>query len=188
MEKKDEMIISWNPKPEHMFLIKRINDLSGYQYTGQEAPLQLALRYILSLDKNIVGDVLRRAAKTVLVMEFQIENIPKSIKVRVDKNICDKVDEIFRNPDPHKGLGLSRIQRPYYVRVVLTAFYLQLYEENKSLGVDVVEEESEKPGNLFRFNLSVKVADMLLNNTPEDEIYICEIEKIMHRRNQEKIG
>ena len=70
----------------------------------------------------------------------------------------------------------------------MTAFYLQLYEENKSLGVDVVEEESEKPGNLFRFNLSVKVADMLLNNTPEDEIYICEIEKIMHRRNQEKIG
>ena len=89
MEKSEEKIISWDPKKEHVYLIQKINEISGYQYTGQEAPLQQAIPYILSVDRNIVGDVLKRAAKTKIIIDTDVGAIPKSIKVRVDKKMFE---------------------------------------------------------------------------------------------------
>ena len=82
-------------------------------------------------------------------------------------------------------VGLKRIQRPYFVRVILNAYYLHLLEENKKLGVGgecKYKEKKEDIDNLSRFYLSFKVSEMLLNNRPEDEMLIHEIENIIKKR------
>lgn len=179
---ENEKIISWDPKAEHIYLIQKINEISGYQYTGQEAPLQQALSYILSVDESKAKNILKKAAMTKIEVDDEVPNVPKSIKVRVDKNVCDEVDQLFRKiSEP----PLKRIQRPYFVKVLLIAFYLHLIEESRSLGVrELNEVEEECNDNLSRFNLAVKITEMLFNNLPEDELFIKELFKSMERRNK----
>lgn len=173
----NEKIISWDPKDEHMYLIQKVNEISGYQYTGQEAPLQQALPYILSVDKSKVGDVLKKAAMTRIKVDSDVGNIPKSIKIRVDKRMCDDVDQLFKNTFG----GLKRIQRPYFVKVVLTAFYLHLVEENANLGVKELSRNVESENTDF-FALAVTISEMLLQNNVQDNQYIKEIVGIMSKR------
>ena len=179
---KNEKIISWDPRAEHIYLIQKINEISGYQYTGQEAPLQQALSYILSVDESKARNILKKAAMTKIEVDNEVANVPKSIKVRVDKDVCDEVDQLFRKISQPP---LKRIQRPYFVQVVLSAFYLHLIEESKNLGVrELNEVEEECFSNLSRFNLAVKISEMLFKNLPEDEMFIKELYKTMERRNK----
>ncbi|MCR5669726.1 MAG: hypothetical protein K6G10_01860 [Butyrivibrio sp.] len=174
-------IISYDPKKEHISLMKMINERVGNPMSSQEAPLQQALSYIHNLsDKNAIS-ALKKASLTKIPINEDIQFVPKTIKSRVDKSICDDVDEVFSqisNPP------LTRIQRPFFVKVILTAFYTHLIEMDQDAqkkGMELIEE-NEQIDNLLRFNISVKVADMLLKNNTEDTLYINEIIDTMTRR------
>lgn len=177
---------------------------------GNQAALQMALSYFIRLSEGKNTDeikgILRRAARTKVRIRQDIAEvvIPKSLKIRVDKDSYEKAESLFM-----KALELERIRKPYFARVLLMNCFLMLQEENRDLGVstqsaatdvepvkengqrnatNVVyddtqgqrrDETFEKLQRLKEFGI---VADMLLRNAPEDEPYIQQILDIVQRR------
>lgn len=188
MNKNNELCyLAFEPKEEQMTLIRGINTLTGGQDVGYQAPIQQAIVYILKLnaEKNEeeVTRILKKASKTQVAVRPGIA-VPRAIKVGVRKTELDTVENIFR-----QAFQIQRIQRPFFARVLLTAYFLYLREENKSLGVpegpvsmDIVEEKADQDDALLRFRVSVEVADMLLRNAPEDKAYIHQILETVKRR------
>lgn len=191
MDNNECCYIAFDPKEEHMALIESINALSGEQDVGQQAPLQHAIAYLLQLKEELneqeLTRILKVASKTTLEVRPGI-SVPRSIKAWVRKSELETVEEIFR-----KAFNILRLQRPFFVRVLLTSFYLHLREENRKLGVSEtpiptsIENENDLEAginNLLRFQVSVDVSDMMLRNASEDTIYIKEIFEIMRRRGE----
>lgn len=184
-----EKYISFDPTAVHISLIRAINEISGSQDRGQQAPLQLAIAFIVNLDDDEAKEVLKRAAQERIQIRPDVGELPKTVKIKVDETLCQKVEELFRSAFN----GLIRIQRPYFVRVILTAYYCHLREEGLKLGVSekpiptsVENEKDVEEGinNLLRFKVSVDVADMMLHNVLEDDVYIKQIFEIMRRRGE----
>lgn len=209
MEEK-YVYICFTPTEEHLSLILDVNDLYGGQDMGQQAALQQAISYFTKLAEERpeeIEGILRRAARTKVRIRQNIGEIPKSLKVRVDKNAYERAESLFMD-----ALGLVQIRKPYFARVILMNYYLRLQEENRELGVSVapgsqsvvtsiapVKEEGQHNSTdavcdtpergedetlkkLQRLKEYGIVADMLLRSAPEDETYIQEILKIAKRR------
>lgn len=186
----DQCYLTFEPKEEQMNLIASINTLAGGQDVGYQAPIQQAIVYILKLnaEKNEeeVTRILKKASKTQVEVRPGIA-VPRAIKVGVRKKELDTVENIFR-----QAFQIQRIQRPFFARVLLTAYFLYLKEENKKLGVseepvsmDIVEEKADQDNDaLLRFRVSVEVADMLLRNAPEDKAYIHQILETVKKRGE----
>lgn len=204
--------ICFAPTEEHLSLILDVNDSYGGQDMGQQAALQQAISDFTKLAEERPGEIeglLRRAARTKVRIRQNIGEIPKSLKVRVDKNAYEKAESVFKD-----ALGLVRIRKPYFARVILMSYYLRLQEENRELGVNVVpgsqsvaanaapvkedvqpnstdairdtpeRGEDETLKKLQRLKEYGIVADMLLRSAPEDETYIQEILNIVQKRSK----
>lgn len=206
----EEYYICFTPTSEHCSLIKDVNELYGGQDMGQQAAMQQSISYFIKVAKERpeeIEGILRRAARTKVQIRQDIV-IPKSLKVRVDKDSYEEAEGLFM-----KALGLVQIRRPYFARVLLNNFYIKLLEENRELGVSAVpgaqnaasaepvkengqhnttdavcdiqgqgkDETFEKLQRLKEFGI---VADMLLRNAPEDEKYIQQILNIVQRRSE----
>lgn len=209
----EEFYICFTPASEHCSLIKDVNELYGGQDMGQQAALQQSISYFIKVAKERpeeIEGILRRAARTKVQIRQDIV-IPKSLKVRVDKDLYEEAEGLFM-----KALGLVQIRKPYLARVLLMNYYLKLLEENRELGVGTAlgspnadasvepvkennqhnatetvcdipgqgkDETLEKLQRLKEFGI---VADMLLRNAPEDEKYIQQILDIVQRRSEGK--
>lgn len=207
----EEFYICFTPASEHCSLIKDVNELYGGQDMGQQAALQQSISYFIKVAKERpeeIEGILRRAARTKVQIRQDIV-IPKSLKVRVDKDLYEEAEGLFM-----KALGLVQIRKPYLARVLLMNYYLKLLEENRELGVGTAlgspnadasvepvkennqhnatetvcdisgqgkDETLEKLQRLKEFGI---VADMLLRNAPEDEKYIQQILDIVQRRSE----
>lgn len=125
-----EDYISFAPTKEHYSLILEVNDLFGGQDKdiGQQAVLQQSISHFIKISEekpDKIGGILRRAAWTKVQIRQDIDEvIPKSLKFRVDKDAYKKAEDLFM-----KALGLVRIRKPYFMRVILTNYYLMMQEE-----------------------------------------------------------
>lgn len=184
----EQCYIAFEPKEVHMALIENINALFGGQDVGQQAAVQRAMAHVLKLnaelDEEKLAQILQAASKTKVAVRPGI-TVPKAVKVEVKKEDLETVENIFRH-----AFQIFKLQRPFFARVLLTTYFLHLREENARLGVPEepvstdTGEDNFAGGDdaLFRFKVSVEMADMLLRNAPEDKIYIRQILEMAKKR------
>lgn len=185
----EEKYICFAPTAEILSLIKEINDSFGGQDMGQQAALQQAVMYLTKYEGQTeeIEKILRRAARSKIKVRQNIGELPKSLKIRIDKNAYEKAERLFMD-----ALGLVRIRTPYFVRVTLMSFLLAIQKENRELGVSEVPdsytvtslESAKDTEKLQRVRMYGLIAEMLLRSAPEDEIYIQEIIKIVQKRDE----
>lgn len=174
METTDLIIISFDTTPEHITLIRAINSLTGFNTL--QAPVKQALDWLSGLEKEEAARLIKRAARCRVQIDPDLETDfkRKSVKIPADRNKVQAVDDLFR-----EVFHISRIMRPFYLKVILAAFRLYLVAENEALGV---KENAEADTVVDLFALAVSISTMLMENNPSDRPYIDELRATMRRR------
>ncbi len=176
---EDLKILNYDPSPVHMTLYSKIHELTGAVHRSLEDTTQKALSYLSALSDAECVDALKRASLAKIEIDSDL-TVPKTIKVHVRTEDCAKVDSCFR---AMAQPVLRRIQRPFYMRLILMGYYQYLLSERSRLEVqDLTLTEKEGVDNLERFSVSVAVSEMLLKNSPQDHLFIQEVIQTMARR------
>lgn len=170
------MVLSYDSTPETDALNSEILRLEGAQDGVQEMPLQISLSYMLELKAQMPSDklkaVLEKAAKTHIVPPTDNYR-RRSVKAKLPDEQVSEADEIFRS-----CFNLSRVKRAYFVRVVLTVYYLDAVEKAKNSGLT---EISLNTANSSRTDRLMQAARLILNDNPEDRELIDRILEIAEK-------
>ena len=165
------MILSYDSTPETDALNSEILRLEGSPDAVQEMPLQRALSYLIELTERLddeqIKAELEKAAKMHIVSPPE-KYRRRSIKAKLPDEYMSKADELFK-----KSWGLTRVKRPYFVRVVLSVYYLHLLNTSKSSGVTEIRLESGRENQ--RTDKLLRAARLILNDRPEDREIIEQI-------------
>lgn len=114
---------SVRPTEELLTVFELIKSVDGEQDLDRNSIFDRAMHYVLELDVHeriILKHVAKQKMKTM-----EIEEIPASLKVRVDPILFDKTVELFR-----QVFQIKRIKIPYLMRITLMAYLIHIQDED----------------------------------------------------------
>lgn len=130
MNKKENEKIMIPMRPTETILgpYKRILELENQQDMDRSAITCRALTYVRGLGKETAIERIKAAAKAKLSVNVAPEEIPSSLKIKVDGDLLKEVEGYFR-----EAFDLEKVQRNYLVKITLNAYIIYLEEDRKLL-------------------------------------------------------
>ncbi|WP_286945838.1 hypothetical protein [Acetobacterium sp. UBA5834] len=118
MEK--ERYASVRPNAELLIIFESIKRVECAQDRDRQAIFDRAMRYVVGLkDKNILKSIMRKKTEVI-----KIEDIPASLKVRVNEELFEKTVKVFR-----EVFKIERVKTRYLMEVTLMAYLSYIEKE-----------------------------------------------------------
>lgn len=158
-------------------LIKRVED---EQDTNRNSIFERAMHYVLALGLNN-EIILKNAAKKKIDI-IDIDEVPTTMKVRVDPSLYDEVVELFR-----QVFHIKRVKTPYLMKITLMAYLSHIQDEDIivheikpyiKLGIDslVFKQEYEHSSDVRKMKLYelsrvyLEEVDIVLNTSIREQV------------------
>lgn len=117
-----EKYASVRPTKELIALFELINNVEVAQDNDRQAVFERAMKYVAESGISVL-----KIAEKSRVEETDIDEVPSSLKVRVDETLFKQLIEMFR-----EAFQIERVKIPYLMRITLTAYLLHIQQKYKN--------------------------------------------------------